>query len=105
MRRDPVKTGRAAAAAVRRRQPRPPPVDLPPDGAPVFERLRAWRGGRRQGAGRARVRDLPRRDAAADRHPAPTTLAELGRVSGIGEAKLARYGQQVLDVLAEAAHP
>jgi ATP-dependent DNA helicase RecQ len=30
---------------------------------------------------------------------APSSLAELGKVSGIGEAKLARYGQQVLDVL------
>jgi ATP-dependent DNA helicase RecQ len=29
----------------------------------------------------------------------PSSLAELGTVSGIGETKLARYGQQVLDVL------
>jgi ATP-dependent DNA helicase RecQ len=32
----------------------------------------------------------------------PATLAELGTVSGVGETKLARYGQQVLDVLAGA---
>jgi ATP-dependent DNA helicase RecQ len=31
---------------------------------------------------------------------APSSLAELGRVSGIGETKLARYGQQILDALA-----
>jgi ATP-dependent DNA helicase RecQ len=31
---------------------------------------------------------------------APSTLAELGTVSGVGEAKLARYGQQILDTLA-----
>ena len=30
---------------------------------------------------------------------APSSLAELGKVSGIGETKLARYGQQVLDAL------
>jgi len=30
---------------------------------------------------------------------APSSLAELGTVSGIGETKLARYGQQVLDIL------
>ena len=29
----------------------------------------------------------------------PATLAELGTVSGVGESKLAKYGQQVLDTL------
>jgi ATP-dependent DNA helicase RecQ len=29
----------------------------------------------------------------------PSSLAELGKVNGIGETKLARYGQQVLDAL------
>jgi len=31
----------------------------------------------------------------------PSSLAGLGKVNGIGETKLARYGQQVLDLLAE----
>jgi ATP-dependent DNA helicase RecQ len=30
----------------------------------------------------------------------PGTLAELGSVSGVGENKLATYGQQILDLLA-----
>jgi ATP-dependent DNA helicase RecQ len=30
---------------------------------------------------------------------APSTLAELATVSGVGETKLARYGQQILDLL------
>jgi ATP-dependent DNA helicase RecQ len=30
---------------------------------------------------------------------APSTLTQLAAVSGVGEAKLARYGQQILDVL------
>jgi ATP-dependent DNA helicase RecQ len=30
---------------------------------------------------------------------APTTLAALGTVSGVGENKLAKYGQQILDTL------
>jgi ATP-dependent DNA helicase RecQ len=29
----------------------------------------------------------------------PSTLAELSTVSGVGETKLARYGQQILDLL------
>jgi len=31
----------------------------------------------------------------------PTTLTGLGTVSGVGENKLARYGQQILDILAD----
>ncbi len=30
----------------------------------------------------------------------PSSLAELGKVSGVGENKLAKYGQQILDTLA-----
>ena len=33
---------------------------------------------------------------------APRTLADLAAISGVGEAKLAKYGQQILDTLAEA---
>ena len=29
----------------------------------------------------------------------PSTLTGLSGVSGVGEAKLARYGQQILDIL------
>ena len=30
----------------------------------------------------------------------PATLADLAMVNGVGETKLARYGQQILDLLA-----
>jgi ATP-dependent DNA helicase RecQ len=30
----------------------------------------------------------------------PSTLADLSRISGVGENKLAKYGQQILDTLA-----
>ena len=33
----------------------------------------------------------------------PSTLAELAAINGVGETKLARYGQQILEVLAQAA--
>ena len=33
---------------------------------------------------------------------APASLAGLAAISGIGENKLARYGQEILDVLAAA---
>ena len=42
--------------------------------------------------------DATLRQIAAE---APATLAALAGVSGVGETKLARYGQQILDVLAD----
>jgi ATP-dependent DNA helicase RecQ len=33
---------------------------------------------------------------------APQTLTELATISGVGEAKLAKYGQLILDTLAES---
>ena len=33
----------------------------------------------------------------------PSTLAELAVINGVGETKLARYGQQILEVLTEAS--
>jgi ATP-dependent DNA helicase RecQ len=34
---------------------------------------------------------------------APRTLTGLSEISGVGQAKLARYGQQILDTLAGAS--
>ena len=41
--------------------------------------------------------------ALHDRPAHPWTLDELATISGVGEAKLAKYGQPVLDTLAESA--
>ncbi len=73
---------------------------LPAEAATVFERLRAWR------ATTAKAQDVPAyvifhdstlREIATTR---PATLAGLSQVSGVGENKLAKYGQQILDTLA-----
>jgi len=93
LRRDPTKT-------VRTRPSRTPASALPDDVAPVFEQLRAWRGAaaKEQGVPAYVIfHDATLREIAIRR---PTTLAELARISGIGEAKLARHGQAVLDSLA-----
>jgi ATP-dependent DNA helicase RecQ len=74
--------------------------ELPEHAVPVFERLRAWRGAtaKEQGVPAYVVfHDSTLRQIAA---LAPTTLAALGTISGIGENKLAKYGQQILDTLA-----
>ncbi len=74
-------------------------AELTPAAAAVFERLRAWRGAtaKEQGVPAYVIfHDATLRQIAAQ---PPGSLAALSRVNGVGEAKLAKYGQQVLDVL------
>jgi ATP-dependent DNA helicase RecQ len=77
------------------------PVDMPAEAAPVFERLRAWRASvaKEQGVPAYVIfHDATLREIATR---TPTSLVDLGKVSGVGENKLAKYGQQVLDALQE----
>ncbi len=83
----------------RARKTAEPATTLPAEAAAVFERLRGWRAAtaKEQGVPAYVIfHDSTLREVAAT---APSSLAELGAVSGIGETKLARYGQQVLDAL------
>jgi ATP-dependent DNA helicase RecQ len=79
------------------------PADLPASAEPVFERLRAWRAAaaKEQGVPAYVIfHDATLRQIAAS---PPATLAGLALVNGVGETKLDRYGQQILDILAECA--
>ncbi|MFB7341870.1 DNA helicase RecQ [Streptomyces hydrogenans] len=79
------------------------PVDLPAVAVPVFEALRAWRAAtaREQGVPAYVVfHDATLREIATT---VPRSVAELGTVGGVGEAKLAKYGEGVLEALAEFA--
>ncbi|WP_327354163.1 DNA helicase RecQ [Streptomyces sp. NBC_01304] len=78
-------------------------VDLPEEMLPLFEALRAWR------AEQAREQGVP---AYVIFHDAtlkeivlagPSSVAELGEIGGVGEKKLATYGEGVLGVLEEFA--
>jgi ATP-dependent DNA helicase RecQ len=65
----------------------------------MFERLRGWRSAtaKEQGVPAYVVfHDATLRELALR---LPTTLDELGTVSGIGAAKVDRYGTQVLEAL------
>jgi ATP-dependent DNA helicase RecQ len=96
LRQDPAPTAKAAKAA---KAGRGGPVDLPPAAAEVFEQLRAWRAAtaKEQGVPAYVIfHDATLREIAA---AGPSSLAGLGTVSGVGETKLAKYGQQVLDIL------
>jgi ATP-dependent DNA helicase RecQ len=75
-------------------------VDLSAADLEVFERLRAWRGAtaKEQGVPAYVIfHDATLREIASR---APSTLSELATISGVGENKLAKYGEQVLDTLA-----
>ena len=81
------------------------PAELSAEAAALFEKLRAWR------AGAAREQGVPAyvifHDAALREFAArpPATLADVASVNGVGQAKLARYGQQILDLLASSDAP
>ncbi len=94
LRRDPVRAARPAKSR------RSPAVELPAGAAPVFERLRAWRAAESKDQGVPAYvifHDATLREIATG---TPTSLAELGTMSGVGENKLAKYGEAILEVLA-----
>jgi ATP-dependent DNA helicase RecQ len=102
LRREPERPARATRAARAAKAAGSTVAELPPEAAPVFERLRAWRAAEAKEQGKPAYvifHDATLQQIATK---SPATLAELGTVSGVGETKLARYGQQVLDVLADA---
>ena len=87
------------AARPARQARRTAATDLDADALTVFERLRAWR------ASTAKTKGVP---AYVVFHDAtlreiatrlPTTLDELGTVSGVGAAKLDTYGTELLEAL------
>jgi ATP-dependent DNA helicase RecQ len=98
LRREPE---RPAAARSSRTRSKTPAVELPQEAAPRFERLRAWRAAtaKEQGVPAYVIfHDATLRQIATER---PGSLEALGTVSGVGENKLAKYGEGVLASLAE----
>jgi ATP-dependent DNA helicase RecQ len=96
LRREPERAAKAVKTAKSRRGEQ---VDLPQEALPVFDQLRAWRAAsaKEQGVPAYVIfHDATLREIAT---LSPSTLAELGTVSGVGENKLAKYGQQILDTL------
>ncbi|NUT34751.1 MAG: DNA helicase RecQ [Hamadaea sp.] len=96
MRREVARTRRSSGSAKKAAV-----ADLSPEVAVTFEKLRSWR------AACAKEQSLPAyvifhdatlRQIATD---LPSTLAELGRISGVGENKLAKYGEEILATLAQ----
>jgi ATP-dependent DNA helicase RecQ len=77
--------------------------DLSPAQEAVFEKLRTWRGAtaKEQGVPAYVVfHDATLRSIAV---AAPSSLAELAAISGVGESKLAKYGESILELLGSEA--
>jgi len=106
LRSEPERPQRPAASAMSATSRSAGPDSLPAEAAARFQQLRAWRAAtaKEQGVPAYVIfHDATLRDIAAT---SVSSLAELSKVSGVGETKLARYGPQVLAVLqARAAGP
>ncbi len=94
LRREAVRVSRAARGSKRSAV-----SDLPAEAAGLFERLRAWR------ASTAKALEAPAYVVFADATlrgialTEPHTLDELAQVSGVGAAKLERFGDAVLAIV------
>ncbi|MFG2073743.1 DNA helicase RecQ [Nonomuraea maritima] len=78
-------------------------AELPAELAPLFERLRAWRAAvaKEQGVPAYVIfHDATLREIATR---SPSSLAELSTINGVGENKLAKYGEQVIEALQATA--
>jgi ATP-dependent DNA helicase RecQ len=93
------KQAEGAERAPRRKRRGETSAALPPHDQPLFEALRAWRGAE------AKAQHVPPYVIFHDRTLAeiatakPGTRAALVRLNGVGESKLARYGEAVLEVV------
>jgi ATP-dependent DNA helicase RecQ len=107
LRKEPKKpvTSRSASSGRGERKARAAAAELPEELQPAFEALRAWRAeqAREQGVPAYVIfHDATLREIATTW---PTSVRELGGIGGVGEKKLATYGEGVLAVLAELGGP
>ena len=102
LRREPERPARPPRESRRATAAGPATGELPAAAAELFEKLRGWR------AAAAKEQGVPAyvifHDATLRQISVqgPATLAELATVNGVGDAKLAKYGQQILDIVAAA---
>ncbi|WP_144122295.1 DNA helicase RecQ [Catellatospora sichuanensis] len=99
MRREPERAARSSGSS-RKASAAAAVAELPADALPRFEALRAWRAAtaKEQGVPAYVIfHDATLREIAAQ---APDSLGKLRGISGVGENKLAKYGDGVLEALA-----
>nr|WP_093897178.1 DNA helicase RecQ [Streptomyces sp. Ncost-T10-10d] len=100
LRKEAPKPASRSTKGERKAKPQAAAAELVPEAVPVFEALRAWRGVRAKEQGVPAYvifHDATLREIATVR---PDSVSALGGISGLGEKKLATYGEGVLEVLA-----
>ncbi len=70
-----------------------------------YDTLRRWRNASAKQTGKPAYLILTNRQALQIAQRPPATVAELGDVPGIGPARIAEYGEQILGLLSSAAEP
>jgi ATP-dependent DNA helicase RecQ len=76
-----------------------PAPAMTPEQEAVFEELRAWRGATAKGQGVPAYVVFHDATLRAIAVTAPATLGDLAAINGVGESKLAKYGEGILGVL------
>ncbi|MCD1286831.1 MULTISPECIES: DNA helicase RecQ [unclassified Brevibacterium] len=97
---DPKRTGSKKTGAKRRGGSE---VALDPAEASLFEALRAWRGEQAKEQGVPAYVVFPDATLYGIVEAKPSTIDELGQISGVGLKKLDRYGPAVLEVIGAEA--
>ena len=96
-----ARSSRGSAGGGAAARAKPAEIELSTEQEAVFDELRAWRGAtaKEQGVPAYVVfHDATLRAIAA---AAPSSLPELMGISGVGESKLAKYGDGILEVLGQ----
>lgn len=83
-----------------RRENTEPDAPLHSDAQARYEALRQWRNQHARSTGKPPYLIFNNRQAVAIAQRAPTSLAELGEIDGIGSSKLEAWGAAVLKLLA-----
>jgi ATP-dependent DNA helicase RecQ len=76
-------------------------VELSPEQEAVFEELRGWRGATAKEQGVPAYVVFNDATLRAIASTGPSSLAELAGISGVGEMKLAKYGEIILELLGQ----
>ncbi|NGO76921.1 DNA helicase RecQ [Streptomyces sp. YC504] len=103
LRKEPKKAPSARGSSSKGERKSKAAIDLPEELLPLFETLRTWRATQAREQGVPAYVVFPDATLKEITLTAPSTIDELGGISGVGEKKLATYGEAVLGVLAEWA--
>lgn len=79
--------------------PKDPRVDLPPETRTLYDALRKWRNDRARRDGKPPYVIFTNNQMIALAQRRPTTKVALGEVPGVGEAKLAAFGDELVALL------